>query len=124
MRFLILGRSVGLKKKSWYPRMTLKVNIYICGLTKCTMYCKKCSCFCSCFSLRCDYAHIFIFKMPKIWVGRTTLEGEKKRIALLPCIPHRLDFRRLPGPVFDSAGSFSRTAARNRAYIPHRSRVF
>ena len=33
---------------------------------------------------------------------------------------HRLDFRRLPGPVFDpprreSAGSFSRTAAGNRA---------
>ena len=33
----------------------------------------------------------------------------------------RLDFRRLPGPVFDpprgmSAGSFSRTAAGNRAY--------
>ena len=33
----------------------------------------------------------------------------------------RLDFRRLPGPVFDpprmSAGSFSRTAAGNRAYV-------
>ena len=33
----------------------------------------------------------------------------------------RLDFRRLPGPVFDpprkmSAGSFSRTAAGNRGY--------
>ena len=47
--------SVGLKKKNlkkkkhkksrnrrpWYPRMTLKVNIYIFGLTKCTIYCKK-----------------------------------------------------------------------------------
>ena len=48
MHFLILGRSVGLKKKKpkknhkksqkrrpWYrPRMTLKVNIHIFGLTK------------------------------------------------------------------------------------------
>ena len=32
-----------------YPRTTLKVNIHIFGLTKCTIYCKKCSCFCSCF---------------------------------------------------------------------------
>ena len=49
-----VGRSVGLKKKNhkksrnrrpWYPRMTLKVNIHIFGLTKCTIYCKKCSCF-------------------------------------------------------------------------------
>ena len=31
--------------RPWYPRMTLKVNIYIFGLTKCTIYCKKCSCF-------------------------------------------------------------------------------
>ena len=59
MRFLMLGRLVGLKKKDlqkknhkksrnrrpWYPRMTLKVNIHIFGLTKCTIYCKKCSCF-------------------------------------------------------------------------------
>ena len=71
MRFLILGRSVGLKKtkktkknhkksqnsRPWYPRTTLKVNIHIFGLTKCTIYCEKCSCFCSCFSLCCHYAH-------------------------------------------------------------------
>ena len=68
MHFLILGRSVGLKKKKkthkksrnsrpWYPRMTLKVNIHIFGLTKSTIYCEKCSCFCSCFSLCCYYAH-------------------------------------------------------------------
>ena len=38
-------------RRPWYPRMTLKVNIHIVGLTKCTMYCKKCSCFCACFSL-------------------------------------------------------------------------
>ena len=70
MRFLILSRSVGLKKKPkkqnhkksrnrrpWYPRTTLKVNIHIFGLTKCTIYCKKCSCLCSCFSLCCYYAH-------------------------------------------------------------------
>ena len=68
MRFLMLGRSVGLKKKNlkqkqnkksrnrrpWYPGMTLKVNIYIFGLTKCTIYCKKCSC---CFS--CFFPHYF-----------------------------------------------------------------
>ena len=41
----------------------------------------------------------------------------------------RLDFRRLPGPVFDpprgmSAGSFSRTAAGNRAYKKSRNRKF
>ena len=51
MRFLILGQSVGLQKKKnhtksrnrrpWYPRMTLKVNIHIFGLTKCTIYCKN-----------------------------------------------------------------------------------
>ena len=70
MRFLILGRSVGLKKKPkktnykksrnsrpWYPRTTLKVNIHIFVLTKCTIYCEKCSCFCPCFSLGCYYAH-------------------------------------------------------------------
>ena len=49
-------RSVGLEKKKnlkkqkhkksrnrrpWYPRMTLKVSIYIFGLPKCTIYCKK-----------------------------------------------------------------------------------
>ena len=32
-------------RRPWYPRMTLKVNIHIFGLTKCTIYCKKCSCF-------------------------------------------------------------------------------
>ena len=51
MRFLILGRSVRLKKKKlkkkvhkksrnsrpWYPRTMLKVNIHIFGLTKCTI---------------------------------------------------------------------------------------
>ena len=54
-RFLILGRS-DLKKteswekkiartlrnrRPWYPRMTLKVNIHIFGLTTCTIYCKN-----------------------------------------------------------------------------------
>ena len=33
--------------------MTLEVIIYIFGLTTCTIYCKKCSC----FSLCCYYAH-------------------------------------------------------------------
>ena len=62
MRFLMLGRSVGLEKqfpkknhkksrnrRPWYPRITLKVNIHITRLTKCTIYCKKHSCFCSFF---------------------------------------------------------------------------
>ena len=52
MRFLILDRSVGLKRKKhkqnhenrrpWYPRMTLKVNIYdIFGLKKSVQYTLK-----------------------------------------------------------------------------------
>ena len=66
MQFLILGRSVGLKKKTlkknhkksrnrrpWYPGTTLKVNFHIIGLTKCTICCKKCSC----FSLYSYYGH-------------------------------------------------------------------
>ena len=71
MRVLILGRSVGLEKinlkknhknspnsRPWYPRTTFKVNnIHIFGLIKCTIYCEKCSCFRSCFSLCCYYAH-------------------------------------------------------------------
>ena len=51
-----MGWSVGLKKKKkkntekkihkksrrpWYPRVMLKVNIHIFGLTKCTIYCKN-----------------------------------------------------------------------------------
>ena len=92
-------------RRPWYPRMTLKVNIYIFGLTKCTIYSKKCCCFCSCFSLYtfivlifqikriissekwikvCNYFFVFYFflKMSKIWVGRTTLNGEKKEDGL------------------------------------------
>ena len=84
-------------RRPWYPRTPLNVNIHIFGLTKCTIYCKKCSCFCSCSSLCCYYAHFqikriissekwfnclvtffFVLKMPKIWVGRTTLNGKKK----------------------------------------------
>ena len=99
MRFLILGRSVGLKERNlkkknhkkswnswpWYPRTTLKVNIHIFGWTKCTIYCEKCSCSCFCFSLCCYYAHfqikriIFWKIMPKMWVGQTTVNGEKKK---------------------------------------------
>ena len=36
-------------RRPWYPRMTLKVNIHTFGLTKCTIYCKKCSCFSLCY---------------------------------------------------------------------------
>ena len=81
MRFLILGRSVGLKKKKktkknhkksrnrrpLFPMTTLKVNIHIFGSTKCTIYRKKCSCFCSCFSLRCYYAHFSDLKSYFKW---------------------------------------------------------
>ena len=31
-----------------YPSTTLKVKIHIFGLTKRTIHCEKCSCFCSC----------------------------------------------------------------------------
>ena len=76
MRFLILSRSVGLKKKNykknheksrnsrpWYPRTTLKVNIHIFGLTKCTIYCEKCSRFCFLFLpfLRSFYSEGLIY---------------------------------------------------------------
>ena len=88
-------------KRPCYPRTTLKVNIPIFGLTKYTIYCKKnvpvfvpvflysvtmlifqikriissekwfnyvvTFCCCCCF-----------LKMLNIWVGRTTLNGEKK----------------------------------------------
>ena len=76
MRFLILGRSVGLKKKPkkknhkksrnsrpWYPRTTLKVNIRIFGLTKCTIYCEKCSCFVPVFLYA---ATVLIFEVKRI----------------------------------------------------------
>ena len=72
MHFLIwVGRSDWKKKKQqkqkptkknhkksrnrrpWNPGTTLKVNIHIIGLTKCTIYCRKCSC----FSLWCYYDH-------------------------------------------------------------------
>ena len=85
-------------RRPWYPRVKLKVSIHTFGLTKCSIHCKKCFCFCSCFSLCCYFAHfffrlkelfqvknglttspIFFFKMPKISVGRTTLSGEKKK---------------------------------------------
>ena len=85
-------------RRPWYPRMTLKVNNHIFGLTKHTINCKKCSCFSLCFYYAhfSDYKNLFhvknglttsllffFLKMLKIWVGRTTLDGEKKRMVLL-----------------------------------------
>ena len=35
------NRKKSRNKRPWYPRMTLKVNSYIFGLTKCTIYCKN-----------------------------------------------------------------------------------
>ena len=96
MRFLILGRSVGqIEKKKpkknhkksrngrpWYPRTTLKVNILIFGLTKCTIYSEKCYVFvpvflCAVTMLIFQIKRIMP-KMPKIWVHRMTVNGEKK----------------------------------------------
>ena len=133
MRFLILARSVGLEKKPkknhkksrnrrpWYPRMTVKVNIYIFGLTKYSIYCKKCSCLWSSFSLCCHYVPIFqikrnissekcfnevvtffFLKMPKIWVGRTTLNGERKEDGLKEFVIKE------PSPAVDESNYYSR----------------
>ena len=49
-------------RRPWYPGTTLKVNIHILGLTKYTIYCKKCSC----FSLCRYYAHFFQIKLDQI----------------------------------------------------------
>ena len=110
MRFLILGQSVRLKKKNskknhmepqnrrpCYPRMTFKVNIYIFGLTKCTIYCEKnVPVFVPVFlytvtvlifqikriiSREKWFIYVvtssFIFlKVPKIWVCQMTLNGD------------------------------------------------
>ena len=81
------------KRRPWYPRMTLEVNIYILGLTKCTIYCKKLFLFfsmlllCSFFRLKelfqvkngLTTSLLLVLKMLKIWVGRTTLNGGKKK---------------------------------------------
>ena len=61
MRFLIFGRSVGLKKKKAKKRV-----IRIISSEKWFNY----------------VVTYFFLKMPKIWVGRTTLNGEKKKMAL------------------------------------------
>ena len=89
--------------KLWYPRMALKVNIHIFGLTEPTIYCKKM--FLSLFLffsmlLLCSFFRLkelfqvkngfttsllfffFFFLIPKIWVGRTTIHGEKKEDGL------------------------------------------
>ena len=67
MRFLILGRSVGLKKKKAKKRV-----IRIISSEKW-------------FNYQNYVVTFFFLKMPKIWVRRTTLNGqngEKKRMAL------------------------------------------
>ena len=91
----LVGRSdwKSRKRRPWYPRMTLEVNIYILGLTKCTIYCKKLFLFfsmlllCSFFRLKelfqvkngLTTSLLLVLKMLKIWVGRTTLNGGKKK---------------------------------------------
>ena len=75
MYFLILGRSVGLKKKNLKKNHkevseqkalvgqndVKTVYIYIFGLTKCTIYCKKRSCFSLCRRL-----YMLIFQIKRI----------------------------------------------------------
>ena len=82
-------------------RMTLKVNIHIFGFTKYTIYCKNDPGFVPVFLtmlLLCSFLRLkelfqvkngltklllfFCLKIAKIWVGRTTLNKEKKRMAL------------------------------------------
>ena len=52
-------------RRPWYPRMTLKVNIYIFGLTKCTIYCKKCSCFSLCYADQGFFPGTPVFPSPQ-----------------------------------------------------------
>ena len=88
MHFLIIIGSVGrIEKKKpkknhkksrnrrpWYPGTTLKVNFHIIGLTKGIQLAVKIVPFFL-------YAvTMIIFQI--IWVGRTTLKGKKKRMAL------------------------------------------
>jgi len=75
-------RHTGIFHTELAMRMTSKVNIYIFGLTKCTIYCKKCSCFslllllCSFFRLKelfrvkSGLTTLFKKKMPKLWVAQ------------------------------------------------------
>ena len=95
MCFLMLDRSVGLKKK----KVTVSLGI---GGPGTLIYCQKCSSLVSVFPLYAvtmlifqikriissekwfSYVVTFFFflKMPKIWVDRTTLNGEKKEDGL------------------------------------------
>ena len=90
-----ITRSLGRYPRTTLTRTTLKVNIHIFGLTKCTIYSEKCSCFLPVFLYAvtmlifhikritpsekwCNYVVAFFLKMPKICVGRTTVNGEKR----------------------------------------------
>ena len=85
------------QKSRLYPRMTF--NIHIFELTKCTIYRKNRSCFCSCFSLCQTVTKLifqikriisrekwfnyvvtifFVLKMPKIWVGDDAKRRKKR----------------------------------------------
>ena len=94
------------EQEALLPQDDVKVNIYIFGLTNAQYTVKKCSCFCSCFLFSVLYTDtvlmfqikriissekwfnyvvtsFFFSEMPKILVGWTTLNGEKKRMAKL-----------------------------------------
>ena len=115
-----MGLSVGLTKKKnlkkknhqksrnrrpWYPRMTLKVNIYIFGLGKMHNIRYKMFLFfsmlllCSFFRLKelfqvknglttsfhrlfLFFVFVFFLKMRQIWVGRTTLNLHRTQTSL------------------------------------------
>ena len=85
-------------RRPCYPRMTFKVNIYIFGLTKCTIYCdKNVPVFVPVTVLIFQIKRIisrekwfiyvvtssFIFlKVSKMWVCQMTLNGGKKEDSL------------------------------------------
>ena len=110
MQFLILGRSVGLKKKTFknnhkksrnrrpgYPGTTLKVNIHIIGLINLQFAVKNVPVFLYAVTMIIfrwikriipsekwfNYVITFFFlKMPKTWVGRMMLNRGKKEDGL------------------------------------------
>ena len=56
-RFLAQENQNNIILSSLQKRAHWKLTSTSVGLTKCTIYWRKCYCFCSCFSLCCYYAH-------------------------------------------------------------------
>ena len=72
--------------RPWYPRVMLKVNIHIFGLTKCTIYCKNAPVFVPVFLYAVT---MLIFQTKRIisnekwfnYVGSDDAKRRKKRVA-------------------------------------------